>query len=76
MMLPVTVACDVDNVLFGEAGAAAVYAPQKGADESQVKVLDRGLRRLAEVIGRDLGVDVAAVPGAGAAGGCSSGPGS
>jgi glycerate kinase len=73
MMLPVTVACDVDNVLFGEAGAAAVYAPQKGADESQVKVLDRGLRRLAEVIGRDLGVDVAAVPGAGAAGGLGGG---
>jgi glycerate kinase len=73
MMLPVIVACDVDNVLFGEAGAAAVYAPQKGADESQVEVLDRGLRRLAEVIGRDLGVDVAAVPGAGAAGGLGAG---
>ena len=75
LMLPVTVACDVDNVLFGDAGAAAVYAPQKGADESQVEVLDRGLRRLAEVIDRDLGVDVAAVPGGGAAGGLRFGAG-
>jgi glycerate kinase len=60
-------------VLFGEAGAAAVYAPQKGADASQVEVLDEGLRHLAEVVSQDLGVDVAAVPGAGAAGGLGFG---
>jgi glycerate kinase len=73
MMLKITVACDVDNLLFGEAGAAAVYAPQKGADPSQVELLDRGLRRLAEVISRDLGIDVAALPGSGAAGGLGGG---
>src|SRR5438552_11126432 len=73
VLLPLTVACDVDNVLFGEAGAATVYAPQKGADASQVEVLDEGLRHLAEVVSRDLGVDVASVPGAGAAGGLGFG---
>jgi glycerate kinase len=73
MMLPITVACDVDNVLFGEAGAARVYAPQKGADDRQVELLDLGLRRLAEVARRDLGVDLAALAGAGAAGGLGYG---
>jgi glycerate kinase len=73
MMLPVTVACDVDNPLFGELGAAAVYAPQKGANPDQVGVLDAGLRRLAEVIRSDLGVDVADLPAAGAAGGLGAG---
>jgi glycerate kinase len=73
MMLSLTVACDVDNVLFGEGGAAAVYAPQKGAGASQVEVLDEGLRHLAEVVSRDLGVDVAAGAGAGAAGGLGFG---
>ncbi|HUR09987.1 MAG TPA: glycerate kinase, partial [Flavitalea sp.] len=26
------IACDVDNVLYGDKGAAKIYAPQKGAD--------------------------------------------
>src|SRR5258708_12425061 len=73
MMLPVTVACDVDSPLFGELGAARVFAPQKGADERQVEVLDRGLRRLADAIRRDLGVDVSEIAGGGAAGGLGTG---
>jgi glycerate kinase len=73
MILPITVACDVDNVLFGEAGAAAVYAPQKGAAQRDVRILEDGLRRLAEVVSRDLGVDAAATAGAGAAGGLGFG---
>jgi glycerate kinase len=73
LMMPITAACDVDNVLYGESGAAAVYAPQKGADPGQVEILDRGLRRLAEVMRRDLGADVASLPGTGAAGGLGAG---
>ena len=73
MMLPATVACDVDNPLFGAAGSAAVYSPQKGADPAQVEILDVGLRRAAEVMRRDLGLDVADQPGAGAAGGLGAG---
>jgi len=69
----VEVACDVDNPLTGPRGAARVYGPQKGATPAMVRQLDAGLRRLAEVLRRDLGVDVEAAPGAGAAGGLGAG---
>ena len=71
--LEVTVACDVDNPLYGPRGAAAVYGPQKGATAGKVEILDKALRRFAEVVERDLGMDVASVPGAGAAGGLGAG---
>lgn len=67
------VMCDVTNPLCGELGAAAVYAPQKGADEAMVRVLDEGLSHLADVIQRDLGADIRNVPGSGAAGGMGAG---
>lgn len=63
------VASDVDAPLCGPDGAAYVFAPQKGANAAQVETLDRGLRRLAERLAADLKADVAALPGAGAAGG-------
>lgn len=69
----VRVACDVDNVLCGKRGAAAVYGPQKGATPEMVKRLDAGLQLLAEVIHRDLGVRVMDLAGAGAAGGLGAG---
>lgn len=68
-----TVACDVNNKLFGKSGAAYVYAKQKGADDEMVKVLDRGLRHFSEVIKRDVGVDVSNIKGSGAAGGLGGG---
>lgn len=69
----IQVACDVDNPLTGPDGAANVYARQKGADDAQVEQLDHGLAHLAEVIQKDLGVAVASLPGAGAAGGLGAG---
>ncbi|MEG2159004.1 MAG: glycerate kinase, partial [Clostridia bacterium] len=36
--------CDIDNPLYGEQGAAYVYARQKGADDEMIKSLDKGLR--------------------------------
>jgi glycerate kinase len=69
----VKVACDVTNPLTGPSGASAVYGPQKGATPEMVAELDAALRRLAEVIRRDLGVDVEQLPGAGAAGGLGAG---
>ena len=63
------VACDVDNPLVGPRGASRVFGPQKGATPAMVEELDRALARYAEVIRRDVGVDVASAPGAGAAGG-------
>lgn len=65
--------CDVDNPLTGEEGAAAVFGPQKGADRACVKRLDDGLRHLAELMRRDVGADVEALAGAGAAGGVGAG---
>ncbi|CAA9269833.1 MAG: Glycerate kinase [uncultured Blastococcus sp.] len=67
------VASDVDNPLTGHAGAAHVFAPQKGASPGDVRVLDAALTRYADVLARDLGVDVAGAPGAGAAGGTAAG---
>lgn len=65
--------CDIDNPLYGETGAAYVFAPQKGADEETVKLLDNGLRHAAACIARDLGKDVQTLAGAGAAGGLGAG---
>ena len=67
------VACDVDNPLVGPQGAATVYGPQKGASPEDVAILDRALARYAEVLKQDLSVDVAGIPGAGAAGGLGAG---
>lgn len=63
------VACDVNNILLGPQGAAAVYGPQKGATPEQVKKIEEGLAQLASVINHDLGKDVRQIEGGGAAGG-------
>lgn len=67
------IACDVTNVLFGKEGAAFVYAPQKGADENAVKILDEGLKHFATLINLQTGKDIAGFAGAGAAGGVAAG---
>jgi glycerate kinase len=69
----VTAACDVDAPLLGPSGAAAVFGPQKGAGEGEVRALEEGLSVLAARLRADLGVDVASVPGAGAGGGMGAG---
>ena len=69
----IRVLCDVNNPLTGHEGAASVYAPQKGASPSEVEVLDAGLKHLAAVIRRDIGIDIEDMPGAGAAGGLGAG---
>lgn len=71
--IPVICACDVENPLFGESGAAFVFAPQKGADEKTVPALDEGMRNFAQVVKSDLGKDVSSLKGAGAAGGLGAG---
>lgn len=68
-----SVACDVDNPLCGPDGATRVYGPQKGATPRQLTELDHGLRNLARLIHDQFGLDVADVPGAGAAGGLGAG---
>ena len=68
-----TVACDVNNPLCGPTGASAIFGPQKGATPEMVHQLDAALAHFAEVIRRDLRVDVKDRPGAGAAGGLGAG---
>lgn len=67
----IIVACDVDNPLLGPRGASAVYGPQKGVED--IAFFERRLEHLAALARRDLGADVAEVPGSGAAGGLGFG---
>lgn len=69
----VTVMCDIDNPLCGPAGAAAVFGPQKGADAAMVARMDAGLRHLAEMLEKDVGMAVLALAGGGSAGGFGAG---
>lgn len=69
----IQVACDVENPLYGETGAATVYGPQKGATPAMVKRLDSGLKQFSSVISKELGIDKATAKGAGAAGGLGYG---
>lgn len=69
----VVVACDVDNPLTGERGAAAVYGPQKGATPAMVRELDAALAHFADVVESALGRRWRETPGAGAAGGLGFG---
>lgn len=65
----IEVACDVTNPLTGEEGASAVFGPQKGATPEMITRLDRALTHYAQLIARDLDVNVMDLAGGGAAGG-------
>lgn len=65
--------CDVTNPLTGPDGASYVYSPQKGASPSQVRELDEGLQNLADIVLRDMSIDIGCLAGAGAAGGLGAG---
>ena len=68
-----TVACDVKNPLTGDNGASRVFAGQKGASATEIELLERGMLHFAEIIQRDMGKDVSAIAGTGAAGGLGAG---
>lgn len=68
-----TVMCDVTNPLLGETGATYIFGPQKGATEEDKIFLEHGMENYAEVLKAAFGKDIAAVPGAGAAGGLGAG---
>ncbi|WP_201285250.1 glycerate kinase, partial [Klebsiella pneumoniae] len=65
----IDLACDVDNPLLGERGAAAVFGPQKGASAEMVAALERGLQNYAQVLLTATGTEVTKIVGGGAAGG-------
>lgn len=64
---------DVTNPLLGPLGAAAVFGPQKGADEVQVRGLESGLVRLERLVRAARPGVRGTAPGAGAAGGTGFG---
>ena len=68
-----TIASDVKNTLCGPDGASFVYGAQKGATPEMVKILDDNLHHFAEVIKKDMGIELLNVPGSGAAGGLGAG---
>ncbi|MGA3282979.1 MAG: glycerate kinase [Verrucomicrobiota bacterium] len=68
-----TVLCDVENSLLGEAGAAKVFGPQKGATEPVIKKLETALTKMRDVMFRQTGQDLAAIKHGGAAGGVAAG---
>jgi len=69
----ITIACDVDNPLYGPKGCAYVFAKQKGASAEEIRFLDEGLRNFADVIKRTYGIDLQGQAGSGAAGGIGAG---
>jgi glycerate kinase len=69
----IVAAVDVRNPLLGENGATRVFGPQKGATPDQIKILERALAKLADVVAEQFGFDHRDNPGAGAAGGLGFG---
>jgi glycerate kinase len=69
----VIAACDVTNPLLGPEGATRVYGPQKGVRLERMPEFESALSHLARIVRRDLGLDLATAPGAGAAGGLGFG---
>lgn len=69
----ITAICDVSNPLYGNNGAAFVFAPQKGADLMMAEMLDDNLRYFAKKVYEELSVDLSGLPRAGACGGFAAG---
>jgi glycerate 2-kinase len=69
----IIVLCDVENVLLGKEGAAAVFGPQKGASPDDVKKLEASLAKLSHVIFKQTGKDITTIKSGGAAGGMAAG---
>lgn len=64
--------CDVKNPLTGKTGAAAVFAPQKGATPADVAALENGMRKFEMLLNGAFGFNTG-FEGAGAAGGLGAG---
>jgi len=69
----VVVLCDVDNLLLGENGAAAMFGPQKGASAKEVVQLDAALAKFAAISLLQTGKSMAPIKYGGTAGGASAG---
>ena len=61
---------DVTNPLLGEKGATYIFAPQKGAKEIDLPILEDNMRYYSTKTKEALGIDEKDYPGSGAVGGC------
>ena len=61
--------CDVEIPFIGPEGAVRRYAPQKGASEADLDILEERMKAFAGTLLAETGVDLLTLPGAGAAGG-------
>lgn len=71
--IEITAMCDIDNPPFGQRGAARVFAPQKGANQDQVELLDDGVKHICALVKNSLGLDLDNLKGGGAAGAMGAG---
>lgn len=69
----ITVACDVQNPLLGPSGATLIYGPQKGATPETLEILEKNMTHFSEILYQEFGINIAKIPGAGAAGGLGAG---
>ncbi len=71
--IEIIAAWSVNNPLCGENGTSFVYSPGKGASPEEVKLLDSALSHYADILERDLGIDVRSIAGGGCGGGAGAG---
>lgn len=69
----IIVAVDVQNPLLGTHGCTRIYGPQKGLRPQDFAKAEAALSRLAKVVRKKTGENIAVKPGAGAAGGLGFG---
>ena len=72
---PIRIACDVNNPLLGERGAAHVFGPQKGLKAEEIPAFDTEIGRIAGLLcgACECSTEALEIPGAGAAGGIAAG---
>lgn len=70
--IDITVLTDVNNPLLGPMGAAKVFAKQKGADDSQIDFLEKGMQNFAHQLNSFSSIPIDTLPGTGAAGGIAA----
>jgi glycerate kinase len=69
----IIILCDVDNKLLGARGAAAVFGPQKGANPTDVLLLDKILTQFSAIALQQTGKDMTTIKHSGTAGGAAAG---
>lgn len=69
----ITLIVDVENLPYGENGAARVFGKQKGATPEQIDTLDQGVQSFLQILSTTTQQDVTALVGGGAAGAMSAG---